>query len=220
MPTISPCPRCQKDVSIPIGIDLAASVRCPLCGAEYPLGEALPPGLIPVAVKTDHAQVSAAAVAAEHETAVRGGEEEEFAIGHEENEAAAVTAGQARFSAMAVVRGRRPASASPLKRLIEVVTGGLAGLLVAYYGLAIWFGPEFKKFGFPQLPGTVWLTTPSVEAGGAGEEPALEKPVQGKPGSSDTLPTGSDAGKEPTRVSPEPLSPLKQPKSSTSAKGP
>ena len=52
MPTISTCPRCSQMVSIPPELDSAALVRCPLCGAEYPLGAAMnsaPPALVPVA---------------------------------------------------------------------------------------------------------------------------------------------------------------------------
>jgi len=51
MPTISTCPRCSRMVSIPEGLDATTLVRCPLCGAEYPLEaamESLPPKLIPV----------------------------------------------------------------------------------------------------------------------------------------------------------------------------
>jgi len=51
MPTISTCPRCSRMVAIPEGLDATALVRCPLCGAEYPLEAAMelvPPKLIPV----------------------------------------------------------------------------------------------------------------------------------------------------------------------------
>jgi hypothetical protein len=51
MPTISTCPRCSQMVSIPEGLDAMCLVRCPLCGAEYPLNKAMdlaPPELIPV----------------------------------------------------------------------------------------------------------------------------------------------------------------------------
>jgi hypothetical protein len=51
MPTISTCPRCSQMVSIPPEVDSSALVRCPLCGAEYPLGAAMdspPPELVPV----------------------------------------------------------------------------------------------------------------------------------------------------------------------------
>jgi hypothetical protein len=51
MPTISTCPHCSQMVSIPQGWEATTLVRCPLCGAEYPLGAAMdlaPPELMPV----------------------------------------------------------------------------------------------------------------------------------------------------------------------------
>jgi hypothetical protein len=60
MPTISTCPNCSEMVSIPRGLDATTLVRCPLCGAEYPLGAAidmLPPKLIPVET-SDEANLS------------------------------------------------------------------------------------------------------------------------------------------------------------------
>lgn len=51
MASISKCPRCGQSVTIPDGVAAEARVRCPLCSAEYPLGEALagvPPTLIVV----------------------------------------------------------------------------------------------------------------------------------------------------------------------------
>jgi hypothetical protein len=60
MSAISACPLCSRMVSIPEGLDLAALVRCPLCGGEYPLEASLkliPPELIPVetsVAKPDH----------------------------------------------------------------------------------------------------------------------------------------------------------------------
>jgi hypothetical protein len=172
-----------------------------LCGAEYPLGEAVPPELIPVAAASDQApvppdvasdQAPAPATdvaiefgsAVERVVAMEGHEEGEITMEHEQNEAAAVAAGQPRIAAMATVRGRRP-PASALKRLIEVLTGGLAGCLVAYYGLALWYGPEFTKFGFPQLPGYAWLTSePNKKADDPGKTPAAAKHVPAKPSSS------------------------------------
>ena len=40
------CPRCLRTVTLPDGAQATASVRCPLCLAEYPLSEAVPPALI------------------------------------------------------------------------------------------------------------------------------------------------------------------------------
>jgi hypothetical protein len=51
MSIISVCPLCSEMVTIPKSLDIAAWVRCPLCGAAYPLGKAMdmvPPELIPV----------------------------------------------------------------------------------------------------------------------------------------------------------------------------
>ena len=48
MYSILKCPRCLQLVSGPEGVGLDAPVRCPLCRAEYPLRDALPPALIPV----------------------------------------------------------------------------------------------------------------------------------------------------------------------------
>ena len=48
---LSTCPRCARMVLLPENAEAAAVVRCPLCHAEYPLGEALalvPPALIVV----------------------------------------------------------------------------------------------------------------------------------------------------------------------------
>jgi hypothetical protein len=51
MSSISKCPRCAQPVTIPDRVAAEALVRCPLCAAEYPLGDALagvPPTLIVV----------------------------------------------------------------------------------------------------------------------------------------------------------------------------
>ena len=39
--SISSCPRCAQQVTLPMGISTAARVRCPLCRAEYALADAL-----------------------------------------------------------------------------------------------------------------------------------------------------------------------------------
>ncbi len=211
MLVFSACPRCQQQVTIPSGVEASMLVRCPLCNAEYPLSEALPPALIPVGAVANASLVwsSGSAVepiveiegespaddqatednitvslplageSAEHgepheisfedhaaEGIIVGGEEEE------ENEASAVA------SQAAPSRRRRRAPKSGLQTLIEVVTGGVAGCLVAYYGLAIYFRADFKNVGLPQLPlpGIAWLTT-AEKTNGNGEKPNIEKPV-------------------------------------------
>jgi hypothetical protein len=76
---ISTCPKCQEQVSIPFGVEAEAMVRCPMCDAEYALGEALalaPPELIVVspAARTnrpieDAARVPSASEAKANESA-------------------------------------------------------------------------------------------------------------------------------------------------------
>jgi hypothetical protein len=171
----STCPKCQKPVSIPSGVDLSAAVRCPCCQAEYALNEALgptPPELIPVGL-----------VDAAH---VEGESQPDSEL---ENEAAAVAK---QFAAMPVTARRKRKPKSALQTLIEVVAGGLAGCLVAYYALAFYWGPEFRTKGLPQLPlpGIAWITAPRA-ADDAKDKPKGEKPAKTKPqathdGESDT----------------------------------
>ena len=167
MSTISTCPSCRKQVTIPAGVDTAAEVRCPLCDAKYALGTALamaPPELIPV--------VPAAAVgsasAAEHTAPPPDVDEE--------NEAASVAARLPATSVVAGLRARR--SKSAVRTIMEVVLGGLAGCLVAYYTLALWFRSDFDKY-LPKLPLPFIsrLTEPPAGDGHATQRPPLEKPV-------------------------------------------
>jgi hypothetical protein len=165
MPVISSCPRCQRQVSIPAGVDSAAVVRCPLCDAEYALSEALvlaPPELIPVA----------AAAASEIEVD----------LPLEVNEAAAV----AQRMPIAVGSRLRRRQTSWLGRTVGLVVGGLAGCVFALYILAIFLGPEYHKRGFPErihigdlvdvpMPLMTWLTTPAVKKEKATQNPAVEK---------------------------------------------
>jgi hypothetical protein len=180
MPAISACPRCQKLVCLPSDVESAAQVRCPHCHAEYALGEAVPPELIPVlAVTTDGAELAADEPPAD-----------------EENEAAA---GAERVP-IAAVLGRGRKSKRWWQTPLEIITGGLAGCLVAYYGLALWFGPEFKNAlpEFP-LPGITWLTTPPAKDNDEAKK-AAAKPV--KPNPTDDH---SAAASEATKPAEEPL---------------
>jgi hypothetical protein len=185
---ISKCPKCRKTVSVPSGVDASDVVRCPLCCAEYPLSESLalaPPELIPVVVPAvQHAvAVAAAAEAAEPVTVSEptGAAEEPQHEPEVENEAASVAE---QFSTTPVGGRRRKKPKSALQTIIEVIAGGLAGCLVAYYGLAFYYGPEFAAKGLPQLPlpGIEWITAPRPDAGDAKEKPTDKdkKPAKGK----------------------------------------
>jgi hypothetical protein len=174
MPAIVSCPRCQKAVSVPAGVESAAPVRCPLCDAEYPLSEALPPELIPVAAAAASESAWAADIVVDSAAAVEGRAVVEKG---EDAKKAAVAAPVL----MAPVRLRRRAPKSPLRTLIEVLSGGLAGCLVAYYGLALWLGPQFKTLGFPELPLTSWVTTLRGAGDTPAEKPAADPAVKPKP---------------------------------------
>jgi hypothetical protein len=160
MSMISTCPRCQKPVSLPSGVDSSAAVRCPLCDATYPLEDAFgptPPELILV-VSSDGPL---------------------SAISDADNEAAAVAK---QFSALPATPRRRRKPKSALQTLIEVVAGGLAGCLVAYYLLAFYYGPGFRAKGFPELPlpGISWITAPRAPEVDAKDKSKVEKPVKTK----------------------------------------
>jgi len=65
--------------------------------------------------------------------------------------------------------------------MIEVVVGGVAGCLVAYYALAFYYGPEFGvKGGLPKLPlpGIEWITAPRMAPDQPKDKPADKKPAE------------------------------------------
>ncbi len=151
---LSTCPKCQKQVLIPSGVDGSAVVRCPLCEVEYPLAEALalaPPELIVVADVPSAAKLSGTPGDPEGE-----------------NEAAAVAKQFPRAPAAARVRSRRHKSL--LHTVVEVILGGAAGIVVAYYGLALFYRSDFHRLGLPELPLPFiqWITSPHAPAGKGG----------------------------------------------------
>jgi hypothetical protein len=107
-----------------------------------------------------------------------------------DNEAVAVAK---QFPAMPVTARRRRKPKSALRTLIEVVIGGVAGCLVAYYVLAFYYGPEFRARGFPQipLPGISWITAPRADDGA--------KPPEKK--SPKSRPNGANHSESDTRSS-------------------
>jgi hypothetical protein len=138
MPAISTCPKCQRQVSIPAGVEAAAAVRCPLCEAEYPLGESLalaPPELIPVV-----------AVASQESAPEPAEKEELHEMPAETNEAAAV----AHEMPMQIGSPLRKRRTSWLGKAIGLVVGGLAGCVAALYLLAFYLGPQYRANGFPE----------------------------------------------------------------------
>jgi len=81
MSSVSKCPRCRQQVTIPEGVAAEMQVRCPLCSAEYALGEALaaiPPalilvGLVPSPAVLPQAVATGAGVSEGVAVAVAGG---------------------------------------------------------------------------------------------------------------------------------------------------
>lgn len=172
---ISTCPRCHEPVSIPPDVDAAEMVCCPLCDGEYPLIEVLafvPPELTVVSIPTVETISSAPEVAEKEQAGMEEPQEADFS---EENEAAEADPQFPAMPATAQRRVRKPKSS--LQTLIEVVSGGLAGCLVAYYGLAFWFGPQFRNVGLPKLPlpGISWIT---AEKNDPAAKPVMEEPAE------------------------------------------
>lgn len=85
-------------------------------------------------------------------------------------------------------------SKSGLQIMLELLTGGLAGTLVAYYGLAWYQGSAFvlPKFG---LPGIEKLTAAPPKSGNAGKK-GDAKTGEGKAG-------GTDKSKRPGETPPK-----------------
>jgi hypothetical protein len=172
MATISTCPKCSQLVTLPEGYGSSAPMRCPLCQAEYPLGEALatvPPELIPVvelagaeAAESASPPSDAAAdfladlarLEQSYGEAPPAGDETaaEQPAPLESSPFSPNAAETSEEHAVTPVPGRhkrKPKSA--LRLLLETVIGGVAGLLIAYYALW-WIQRDSCKL--PRIP---WL---------------------------------------------------------------
>ena len=125
---ISTCPKCRKQVTVPRKLDGSSLVRCPLCEEEYELSESLelaPPELI----------------------VVKAVYSEDYY--DERNGGIIVSEAFPSVSASEQLRPRNQKSGARI--FIEVIAGGLAGCLVAYYALAFYYGPQFNRVGLPEL---------------------------------------------------------------------
>ena len=130
---ISICPQCRKQVAVPRDAEPSTRVRCPLCEAEYPLSESLdlaPPELIVLVPFVE----GSAAEPVIHIDLGDVDRRETFAVA----------------STSASLRPRYQKSG--LRVFFEVIAGGIAGCLVAYYALAFYYGPQFRRVGLPELP--------------------------------------------------------------------
>ena len=158
MYAISMCPKCRGLVSLSVDMDESEQVRCPLCQAEYPLHEAIPPRLIPTGALSDSTEWTQAMLDDVAQDASPVGSARE-AVG-----------GGRRISVRLPNVGLKKAKAwwrAPL----EIVSGALIGCTIAYYGLALCLGADLEHRGFPVLrflPGVRWLTSSAnpCESGG------------------------------------------------------
>lgn len=218
MPAISICPKCQRPVSIPRGVESAALVRCPLCAAEYPLGETMPPELIPVVARPteftgEPAEATAGgelddsawaadvvrAPARRKPAAAPPAREAGAKVAEKENEAVAVA--RALSATARVWRPRAPGSV--LKKLVGVVISGLVGCVVAYYALAFYLGPQFPKLGLPHLP-LLFIDRLTTAPSKPQTEKAKSAETSGKAAVSGQVPAEkSSLQPEPPRAAPE-----------------
>jgi len=181
MSVVAKCPECERQVTIPDGVDPEVSVRCPLCNAEYPLSEAMataPPELVPVAAIGDGIS-SAAGPETGTEQPVEAqqpvsdelqldawkkvdqapqidvgegqADEEEVEVG-EHLFARDESLDAAQPAGVAAPPRKRNPQASVLRQLVGTVLGGFLGLAIGYYLLNWYFGPRFDFLSIP-LPG-------------------------------------------------------------------
>lgn len=227
MLAISVCPRCQRLVSLPGDVDATWPVCCPYCGEQFPLGEAIPPELVPVDGEPDASDAEETVqddgpvevfeledhigvvpspseevdVAFEEQADVVDEPDEldvystaSFADAEPENEAVAVAAASQVLAGS--TRLRRQKTKPWWRTFLAVVSSAVIGLLVGYYVIAWWFGPQFVAQGWPIfhfLPGIQRLTAPAKPPVGAREKAAAQNSPRSKP-----------ADVEPKPVAPEP----------------
>jgi len=138
--TIVACPKCGDSVALPGRASRLATVRCPLCQEQFPLGEVLdklPPALVVIA-DPEAAETAAAADEAPGAFAAPALSEPAGDGGF-----APLSIGTASAPAPSVPRGRRPPvrakrkPKNPVVEGIKIVLGGVAGLAIAQ--LILWW---------------------------------------------------------------------------------
>ncbi len=153
--TISSCPKCAEQVTVPNNAPPSARVRCPLCQEEYILSEVLDK-LPPALVLLDVPEVAGEAVGAAHDddagdyrfaaddgdTAVAESDESSgtpsFDFGGAGAESAAAGTAAAKPSFTATPRAK-PRKKSPVIEIVKVVVGGVVGLFMAQ--MILWWIP-------------------------------------------------------------------------------
>jgi hypothetical protein len=187
MTTISTCPRCLRLVTLPEGHGPDDPMRCPLCLAEYPLSEALasvPPTLIPVlgllGTRDENSPLfhvneneAVPYSASEEPGATESETTSDFLAGLARTSEPAAT-GPATFNAAhftpliteppvesgktSLLEQRRRRKTKSAKRIVlEVIIGGLLGLLIPYY--ALWW-IRGESCGLPRISWLPFLPPP------------------------------------------------------------
>ena len=144
--TIAHCPVCREQVTVPAGVQREAVVQCPLCKAEFPLGDVLsqlPPELIVVRTVPDavaeppEAFPLAPPITVTYDESADSAEtpaDETYAPAfHFEGASASPRASRAIRNG----RGRQPAG--PLRHLVQIVLGGVVGIALAQ--VILWWIP-------------------------------------------------------------------------------
>ena len=183
--TISNCPRCTGQVTLPDGGQADWQVKCPLCQEEFSLGEMLqrlPPALIVISGAVP--VVSAAAADDDFGTMFAGesgvtsgevfeldsaeGEVPSFTLaGDAEGGAAVATAPS--MSKVTTLPRRKKKEKNVVAELAKIVFGGLAGLLIGFF-LLLWVwkkdilnvAPKFPAWAQWALPADLRKARPSV----------------------------------------------------------
>ncbi len=172
---------------------MTTQVRCPLCAAEYGLNEAIanpPPTLIPLgaapAEDLENGARPDAGESPEMGDQIRPTTEQEPSADDPERPALMdddalpePIAEASPFSERICVTRLRRRPRSGLQTILEIVTGGLAGTLFAYYALAWWQGPAFElpRFGLPFVDRLTAAPAKPGEAAGKSSEASEPKPA-------------------------------------------
>ncbi len=239
--TIVPCPKCADLVVLPDRASCRATVRCPLCQAQFLLTEVLdklPPALLVVddPEAADAALAGAMAPEAWVAPAVRDAEGAGgFVPLSIETEAAS-------GPASGVPRGRRPAARAkrkpknPVMEGVKIVLGGVAGLAIAQV-ILWWLGssqswpkqradmfelaPKVGRFAPWIVPERYRGAPPAGDAAGASEQDAgavamgsiEDRPPQGLPQRTFVDPGADSSAKSAAKI--EPAKAKKSSRSST-----
>ena len=222
MPAVVNCPKCDAQVSLPVGADPVWQVRCPLCDKEFPLAEALdqaPPELIVVDRAGAIADTSPPWPDRSDSAAEDAATLPDFEIALDDHSAEIGEAGAA--TAAAVAKDSMPLDMAGdtievagrlqhgmlqvnrgghhwLGRVAGIVGGGVVGLMLGYFALLWLGGPsrDFLRLG-PKLPSFILpaefdRTLAMVPANGASPAPTAN---------------GNDRRSQPGPIEPEPTSP-------------